>query len=97
MRQGVQFELHFLVEAAPAYYAHVGLAVRVYLDVSVEVGDAVERLAALVARVGLDGGVRELVSGQVAGLSKGAAANVALERFLARVNALQANKVPKEH
>ncbi len=80
-------------EAGAADNASVGLAVRVDLDVSVEVGDAVEGLAALVARVGLDCGVGELVAGEVAWLAEGAAADVALKGLFACVNPLEERKV----
>ena len=88
MNGGVHFEVGLVVEAGAAHHTHVRFAIRVDLDVRVQVGDAVERLAALVARVGLDGGVRELVARQVARLAEGATAYVALERLLARMNAL---------
>ena len=58
------------------------------LDVRVQVGHAVERLAALVTRVGLDGGVGELVSGEVARLPERTSTYIALERLLTCMYAL---------
>ena len=84
----MELEVHLLKEAGAAHDAHIGLAVRVDLDVGVQVGDAVERLAALVAAVRLDCGVGQLVACQIARLTEGPAADVALEGLFSRVDSL---------
>ena len=88
MCEGMELEVHLLKEAGAAHDAHIGLAVRVDLDVGVQVGDAVERLAALVAAVRLDCGVGQLVACQIARLTEGPAADVALEGLFSRVDSL---------
>lgn len=62
---------------------------RVRALMCVKVRRSIERFRANPAGVRLRGRVRQLMSGQVARLAKGAVANVAHERFLAGMNALE--------
>ncbi len=85
MAESVKFEVDFLVEAASANNANVGLPIRMNLDVGMQIGDPIERFAALVARIRFDCSVCQLVSGEIAWLTERSTAYVTFKRLLAGV------------
>lgn len=92
VRVAMDLHVNLLMESFAAEVTDEWLVVGVRAHVSMQVGRTIERLVALRAHVRFDGRVGEAMTCQVAGLSEGAAALLALEGFIARVYALVRGK-----
>lgn len=84
----MDFEVDFLEKPATTDDTNIRLSVRMYLDMGVQIRNAIERLAALVARIRLNGCVREFVASQVAWLTERSTAYITLKRLFSRMNSL---------
>ena len=63
-----------------------------YLNVCMQIRHAIKRFAAFIARVWLNRSVSQLVSSQIAWLSKSSTAYVTFEGFFSSMNSLQTLK-----
>lgn len=88
MRKSVNLKIDLLIEATTAYNAYIRFAIRMYLNMCMQVRNAIKRLAAFVTRIGFDCSVREFMASEIARLSERTAAYVTLKRFFARMNSL---------